>query len=111
VIKLMTTVCKRQDWTDEQFFAYWRERHSPLVERLPGLRRYVVNMAQVHPDRPATVHGFAELWFDSLEDAAAAIASPEGVAAREDVAVFSDPERNQGVFVDEVVLIGGSPAS
>lgn len=111
LIKLMTTVYKREDWTDEQFFAYWRERHAPLVVRLPGLRRYVMNLAQIHPERPTAVHGFAELWFDSLEDAAAAIASPEGEAAREDVAVFSDLERNQAVFVDELVVIGTPSAS
>jgi uncharacterized protein (TIGR02118 family) len=111
VIKLMTTVYKRQEWTDEQFFAYWREQHSPLVERLPGLRRYVVNVAQIHPERPATVYGFAELWFDSLEDAAAAISSPEGEAAREDVAIFSDPERNQAAFVEELIIVGAAAVS
>jgi uncharacterized protein (TIGR02118 family) len=111
VIKLMTTVYKRDDWTDEEFFAYWRERHAPLVVRLPGLRRYVMNLAQFHEDRPRVVHGFAELWFDSLEDAAAAIGSPEGQAARQDVAVFSDLERNQAVFVDELVVVGAMAPS
>ena len=70
---------KRDDQTLEEFYHHWKTVHSDLARRVPGLRKYVINPIDrtLYPDAP--VDGFAEVWFDSLEAAERAWASPEGV--------------------------------
>lgn len=83
MIKLTFCLRRLPHLSLEEFQAYWRETHAPLVaERAEVLkiRRYV----QVHTcpdldglhaafqrrndDSPAPFDGVAELWFDSLDD-------------------------------------------
>jgi uncharacterized protein (TIGR02118 family) len=106
VIKLVFALRRRPHLTREEFQAYWRDQHGPLVRahaEVLGIRRYV----QVHtlPDEvhaalrdsrgaPEAYDGVAELWFDSLEALGAAVASDEGRAAA--VALLEDERR----FVD-----------
>ncbi|WP_341925838.1 EthD family reductase [Nocardioides psychrotolerans] len=59
----------------EAFEAHYRDVHVPLVNGLPGLRRFVTS----HPrglggDAPYLV---AELWFDDAESMASALKTPE----------------------------------
>ncbi|MFB0901702.1 MAG: EthD domain-containing protein [Acidimicrobiales bacterium] len=81
MIKLVFALRRRPEMTLEEFQAYWRNVHAPLVaERAEVLqiRRYV----QVHTKDLAGLHGafqrrnhgapepydgVAELWFDSLD--------------------------------------------
>lgn len=57
-----------------------------LAEQLPGLRRYIISLVADEQDGP--FDGLAALWFDSLEAAQAAFASPAGQAARHDAAAY-----------------------
>jgi uncharacterized protein (TIGR02118 family) len=94
MVKLVFTLRRRADMTREEFQRYWRDEHAPLVRRHAetlGIRRYV----QVHArdtelddalaasrgSEPGAYDGVAELWWDSLEDVAAATASAAGQAA------------------------------
>ncbi len=43
---------RRQGWTVEQFQRHWRERHGPIIGRLPGLLRYWQNHAVTAPVLP-----------------------------------------------------------
>lgn len=81
MIKLVFALRRKPELTREEFQAYWRGTHAPLVaERAEVLkiRRYV----QVHTSdldglhgafqkrnggAPEPFDGVAELWFDSLE--------------------------------------------
>lgn len=81
MIKLVFALRRKPELSREEFQAYWRTTHAPLVaERADVLkiRRYV----QVHTSdldglhgafqkrnggAPAPFDGVAELWFDSLE--------------------------------------------
>lgn len=81
MIKLVFALRRKPELSREQFQAYWRETHAPLVaERAEVLkiRRYV----QVHTSDLGGLHGafqkrnggspepydgVAELWFDSLD--------------------------------------------
>ena len=122
MVKLMFVLRRRPDLTREEFQSYWRDPHAPLVlshaEAL-GIRRYV----QVHtlPEEfqaglrasrqaPEAYDGVAELWYDSLEAIAAAVATEAGQAASvvllEDERRFIDHERSPLWFGEEHIVIG-----
>lgn len=107
MIKLTFCLRRKTDMTREEFQAYWRETHAPLVAARADvlkIRRYV----QVHTSTeldglhaafqrrnggaPDAFDGVAELWFDSLDDA-----SPASDEAREASAELLADERN---FID-----------
>ena len=83
MIKLTFCLRRQAHLSREEFQAYWRETHAPLVAaraEVLRIRRYV----QVHTltdvdglhgafqrrndDSPEPFDGVAELWFDSLDD-------------------------------------------
>ena len=75
VIKLTAFLSRRPDLSQEQFSAYWREKHAPLVLSLAPFRSLVRRYLQQRPaeDVPkqlplAPYDGIAELWFDNLGD-------------------------------------------
>ena len=80
MIKVIAVLHKRADMSREEFVRYWRDVHAPLVKKMPGLRRYVINPAlEAHPKgAPLAFDGVAELWFD---DAAAVQAGFASLAA------------------------------
>lgn len=87
--KRLGLVKKREDMTHEQFTAHWLGVHARLCARLPGLRRYSVNLV----DRQRFPHfdydGFSELWFDDEPALKAALSSPEGVTLLADLPNFA----------------------
>lgn len=71
------------------FDTYYREPHTPLALRQPGLVRLTFgHAASLDPSRPAPCL-VAELDVDSEEAMGAAMASPEGRAAGKDIADFA----------------------
>jgi uncharacterized protein (TIGR02118 family) len=124
VIKLVFCLRRRADLSREEFQRYWRETHAPLVrERSPalGIRRYV----QVHTLPAGTsaalaasrgveedeYDGVAELWWDSPESLATAVATPEGQRAGaellEDERRFIDLARSPIFLAEEHVVVDG----
>jgi uncharacterized protein (TIGR02118 family) len=93
VVKLVFLLRRLPRLTRGEFQRYWRETHGPLVARHAGvlrIRRYVQTHAldtSVTEALRATrgtgepYDGIAELWWESLDDLAAATATPEGRAA------------------------------
>jgi hypothetical protein len=43
MLKIMLLLHRRQDLSAEEFRTYWHGQHRALLERLPGLRRLVLN--------------------------------------------------------------------
>ena len=74
----------------EQFVAHWLEVHAAMAQRLPRLRRYVVNLVDCDKFPQLGCDGFSELWFDSIADHDAAFASAQGVKLLADVANFAE---------------------
>ncbi|MGY2074825.1 EthD family reductase [Blastococcus sp. SYSU DS0828] len=71
------------------FDAYYRETHTPLALRQPGLVRLTYGKpVSLDPAQPAP-YLIAELDFDSEEAMGQAMASPEGRAAGKDLANFA----------------------
>jgi uncharacterized protein (TIGR02118 family) len=123
MIKLMSLVKRRPELTRAEFDAHWRERHGPLIRaRAEALRvkRYVqvatlddaAAQERIRISRGALAadwDGAAELWWESLEDMAAARASESGAgafrAAMEDERRFVELGRSQFWFGIERVIV------
>jgi uncharacterized protein (TIGR02118 family) len=82
VIKVIAMVKRNSTLTHDEFAAQWREQHAPLVRgRLPGLRKYVLNITFQEPGGPEPQwDGVVELHFDDIEARQRAFASPEWLA-------------------------------
>jgi uncharacterized protein (TIGR02118 family) len=93
----------------EQFLAYYRERHAPILASMPGMRRIVLHRPiawhdpfPVKPDRFLLI---AQMIFDSAADLDRALQSQPRAAAREDFANFPHLEASvyhQAAFSEEV---------
>lgn len=110
MIKLVFCLRRQPHLTREEFQAYWRETHAPMVaERAEVLqiRRYV----QVHSlpaeaqaatrasrNAPEEFDGVAELWWESWDALAANAGNPDAAKASaellEDERRFIDLERS-----------------
>ena len=122
MIKLVFPLHRRSELSREEFQRYWRDTHGPLVRSHAGtlgIRRYVQNHTLATPlndglrasrGAPADYDGVAELWFDSLDAVAAAVATPEGQAASaellEDERRFIDHARSPLWLSEEHEVIG-----
>jgi uncharacterized protein (TIGR02118 family) len=124
MIKLVFSLRRRPDLSREEFQAYWRDQHAPLVVRhadVLRIRRYVQTHAHASEvaaaqsaargSEPDAYDGQAELWWDSLEDIVAAASTPEGQQAAldllEDERRFIDLEHSP-LWIGEEHLVVGS---
>ena len=73
----------------QAFDDYYYSTHVPIAKKVPGLRRYEVNVGPVvTPAGDSPFHLIATLTFDSLGALQQALGSPEGAAAAGDLANF-----------------------
>ena len=106
MVKLVYCITKKEGWTDEEFFRYWKDVHGPIGACIPGLRKLVqshrltVAEDKCQPD----YDGMAELWFDDVEDLLAARRSPEWQASSEDEANFIDADKVAYFVSEEHIL-------
>lgn len=82
MIKMLAMIRRRDDLSFEDFRRIWCDEHPDYVRALPGIRRYVQDLA-LQGRRPWPCDGVAELWFDDKEAFKAAMSSSAGEAARE----------------------------
>ena len=116
MIKLVYIVRKRDDVSQKDFHTYWLEKHGPLVRSVAKAlhaRKYVQSHT-IAPEAGAQIaqsrgmggeyDGITEVWWDSLEELAAATATAEGREAGrrliEDEAKFIDLKRSS-IFLTE----------
>jgi uncharacterized protein (TIGR02118 family) len=121
MIKIVFCLRRRADLSREEFQAYWRTRHAPLVRSHAdalGIRRYVqvhsiddaISAAVAGPRQsPEPFDGVAELWLDSLDALMVAGRSEAGRAASaellEDERRFIDLPRSPLFLAEELVVI------
>ncbi len=110
MIKMIAFVKKKPHLTREEFVRLWVEEHTRLSKVL-GMKGYRINIA-LEPQPGATADsppndppydGTAEIWWESLEQMQAALASPENAIAAADTERFCDVL--QFVFTEEFVVI------
>ncbi len=122
MIKLVFSLRRKPEMTREEFQAYWRDQHAPLVSRHAEalrIRRYVQTHARssevaaaqsaARGSEPDVYDGEAELWWDSLDDVIAAVSTPEGRQAAiellEDERRFIDLEHSPLWIGEEHVVL------
>ena len=94
MIKITALLVRIPELTHEQFMRHWVDVHAPLVDALPGVRRYVQShildgFSPPHiPRVSASLDGIAELWFDDRAAFEMAFASDEGQRLAADGALF-----------------------
>jgi uncharacterized protein (TIGR02118 family) len=117
MIKLTFALVRRPEFTREAFQAYWFDHHAPLVASVRDtlrIRRYVQSHSladelseplRASRGAPQGYDGVAELWWDSLEEVAAATSDPAGVEAGrlllEDERKFIDLAKSPLWWVEE----------
>jgi uncharacterized protein (TIGR02118 family) len=80
---LVLLASKPEEWTHDEFIAWWRGEHADMTYGLPGLRRWqhIEVLDAMDERRSAGWDGVSILGFDSRADLDAALASPEWAAA------------------------------
>jgi uncharacterized protein (TIGR02118 family) len=99
MFKLIILLTKKQAMGDDEFAGYLLDVHAPLANKMPGLRKYVLNIVQKPPNKEPEYHGVAELWFDDRESMKKAFSSREGEITQKDTENFTS--KTTTLFIDE----------
>lgn len=128
MIKFVYCIRKRADLTDEEFHAYWREKHGAFIRTLTKTlraKKYIqshtintpINAELVRGrglDTPA-YNGVTEIWWESMEDFLASVNSPEGIEAAQkyvaDEGNFVDFSQSRAFLTEEHVVFDFSSES
>ena len=94
---------KKDSLTDQEFAKYLLEKHAPLTQKMPGLRKYVVNVVRRPPNREPDYDGVVELWFDDSETMKKAFTSTEGQATQKDTESFTS--KLITLYIDEHTIV------
>ncbi|MFD7323277.1 EthD domain-containing protein [Streptomyces sp. NPDC059875] len=113
MIKISIFLTRRADLTREEFADYW-QKHTALITSLPGgevpVRRYVQLLPtddEIPGIRTAVYDGVAEVWVDSIADAAGWFTSDTyttTVAADEEN--FLDRSKTRFLYATESPIFG-----
>jgi uncharacterized protein (TIGR02118 family) len=87
MVKLIALYRKPQN--AEEFDKHYDDIHTPLVKKMPGLRKLEITHITGAPIGETKYHLMAEMYFDSLDAMNAANASPEGKATARDLMSFA----------------------
>jgi uncharacterized protein (TIGR02118 family) len=72
-----------------EFDEHYKNIHTPLVQKMPGLRKLEVAKITGAPIGEPKHYLIAEMYFDSQDALNASMASPEGKAAARDLMGFA----------------------
>ena len=83
MFKITIVVYRNPKVSHEEAIRWWKEEHFPIAKRIPGLKGYVVNVAQLEDDGSEPgIMGTDEIYFESRKAAEAAYKSPEWAVSR-----------------------------
>lgn len=107
--KMIFGAKRKPGMSREEFGAYWLGPHAEKARKVPGIARYVINLA---PDlsgsgREMPYDGFAEAWFANEEDMRSSNRSPELKAVLDDEPNLFDLSTRFSLIVQENVIISG----
>jgi len=104
MFNLIVLAARPNDWTHEQFIAWWRGEHAEVTYPLPGLRRWLhTELSESAEEKSGQWDGMSVLSFDSREALDAALASVEWTAA---VAHVGDMRGRRMIFTgDEMTMV------
>jgi uncharacterized protein (TIGR02118 family) len=94
MVKVFVLLPRRPEMSRPDFERHLRETHLPLVAKMPGVRRLVINWVLPDSNGPAPdFDAVAEDVFDDAQAVEAALASVEGKAVADDAPNFLDMSR------------------
>src|SRR3546814_21113525 len=70
-IKILATIPRRKDISEQQFHDHWRHPHGTLSKTIACLRGYVQShriVSPLLPDTQLAYDGITQLWYDSPDD-------------------------------------------
>jgi len=103
--KVVFGLKRKSGLTQEQFRDFWLDDHAPKVAKLPGLRKYVVDIA-LDANEERVADGYAVLWFDSAEAFRAAFGSEYArTVVLPNNQHFNDMDNVTRVAVEEHVIL------
>jgi uncharacterized protein (TIGR02118 family) len=114
MIRLVSLLKRKPGTTHEEFLAYWRDHHGPLI-RNSTAANYVSRYEQ-HPTAwPESGSGLPEpefdgvtiQWFDSVEKFHAHMGEHDFPAMMEDIAKFMDTSHISFVLTEEPTVVIG----
>ena len=73
----------------QAFEQHFTEVHTPLVHKMPSIRKLEKTRFTGGPLEPARFYLEAAVYFDSRDDMMAALSSPEGMAVAQDLMSFA----------------------
>jgi uncharacterized protein (TIGR02118 family) len=114
MVKLTICVVRKADLSHEQFDAYWRDTHGPLVKSVSEFTRHIRRYVQCHgiaSEIPlgagGQYDGIAELWFDDVASIDRAFSEPRYLEIiRPDELKFVDLDSCMSYISDELEVIG-----
>ena len=112
MIKLIGTAFKRDDFTMQEFFDYWRDVHAPISARSGPLRGYVASEVLKklpNPNNPGgegepEVDGFVEQWWDSEDVMNESFESENEAEAWADVLNYAKPNGTFWIVKEHVYI-------
>jgi uncharacterized protein (TIGR02118 family) len=107
--KMIFGAKRKPGMSREDFGEYWLTTHAAKAQRVPGIKRYVINLA---PDlsgsgREMPYDGFAEVWFESEAAMRASARSAEIREVLADEPNLFDVSTRFSVIVREHVIVSG----
>lgn len=105
-VKLIGSAFRRDDFTVDAFFDYWRETHAPISGSVPGGQGYVVSRVHAATGRRGDdgVDGFIELWWPDRATFDAAGATEQQARAWEDVGNYAKTTGEFWITHEHVVV-------
>jgi uncharacterized protein (TIGR02118 family) len=101
MVKLICFLKRRPGMTHEEFDAYWRERHGPLVASTKSAR-HVLRYEQHPPAEPGGPwDGVTEQWFESVDAFYASLKEDDYHLIDADLPNFLDVSALQFLLTDE----------
>ncbi len=88
MVKLTALYKKPAD--PKEFDRYYKETHSPLANKMPGLRKTEVSKVLGTPFGESEYHLIANMYFDNIDSLKSAMSSDEGKAAAKDLKNFAN---------------------
>lgn len=106
---------RKPGMTHEEFSAYWRTVHGPMLAENSEIRRYMKRYIQHHlrPNESPTVEalgfdGFSESWYENAEDRAKLLALPvfQNDIVPDEMEFIDLSTKRTSMFDSQVVQIG-----
>jgi uncharacterized protein (TIGR02118 family) len=72
-----------------KFDQYYKDVHTPLVLKIPGLRKIVISKVKPGITGDSPYYMMADMFYDDINALQTAISSPEGKATAKDVGNFA----------------------